>query len=394
MPKQTDNTTLAGRWIESFRSGKQTDSNGVTTNFTHDDLDQMVETTRDDRPFPNVIGHPDDTAPAFGWGYAAKRVGDVLYTKHRDIDPNFDKAVKNKNYPNRSLSLYKDPDNGGKWTINHLGWLGGKAPAVEGLALAFSAAPSRPDVEMHEYKANMVWEAGYSIGVIGTLLRNLKNKFIDDDGIETADQLIPEYMLEGLRESSATIKSKPDNAFSKPEFKPEPKPNGDTMPREYTQAEIDALIAQAKQDAVDQTIAEFSQQLDDKDKQHREFLKKQLTQSVATQVGEWVESGQIKKAEAGDVKSFMMHLGAADDGVAATFEFSKGDGSKKLDAVGWFSEFVASRKPVLQMKKTPNGTAGDESHVPTPAEIKSYMKDNNCGAAEASYALSNAQDGE
>lgn len=123
--------------IEVFRAGTHTDSKGREKTFTESDLDQMVVNAQT-APVPAVVGHPDSTAPAYGWGNL-KRVGSQLYAKFSDVHPAFEAAVKAKSYPNRSVSVAHEKAKG--WVMQHVGWLGGVAPAIEGLKpVSFSSS--------------------------------------------------------------------------------------------------------------------------------------------------------------------------------------------------------------------------------------------------------------
>jgi hypothetical protein len=59
---------------------------------------------------------------------AIKREGGRLLVRFRDLVPEFVDAVKQKLYPNRSVAIRPD------YSLAHVGFLGGKAPAVPGLA--------------------------------------------------------------------------------------------------------------------------------------------------------------------------------------------------------------------------------------------------------------------
>jgi len=116
-------------FIEVFRAGSHTDSKGRAQAFTTADLDQMVANVVLGKA-PAVLGHPKDNDPAYGWA-SFKREGDVLLAKFDDVNPQFEKSVRDGAYRNRSVSVIRDPAHG--WRVRHVGWLGAVPPAIDGL---------------------------------------------------------------------------------------------------------------------------------------------------------------------------------------------------------------------------------------------------------------------
>lgn len=115
--------------LEIFKVGKHTSSNGVTKNYTLDDLNQII--TNHSEPTPIVVGHPKDNSPAFGWIKSLFLKGESLFAEASDIVPEFLDLLKQKIYKNRSVSLKTNAD--GELFLNHVAFLGGALPAVKGL---------------------------------------------------------------------------------------------------------------------------------------------------------------------------------------------------------------------------------------------------------------------
>lgn len=132
-------------WIEIFKTGTWTSSQGKTTTYNKDDLDAIVAKFDPANKPPVTVGHPEkDTAPAFGWMKALKRVGEVLIGDF-DFVPEFLELLKKGIYKNRSIGLR----NG---AIAHVAFLGGVAPAVKGLEdIKFSA----DEAETAYYETNL-----------------------------------------------------------------------------------------------------------------------------------------------------------------------------------------------------------------------------------------------
>lgn len=116
-------------WIAIFKTGRHTDSAGNTRDWTEEDLDRIVESYDPARGHeaPVVIGHPEANAPAYGWVERLKRVGNLLFYRERDPQPEFTDMRKRGMFKKRSISLYPDG------TLRHVGWLGAQPPAVKGL---------------------------------------------------------------------------------------------------------------------------------------------------------------------------------------------------------------------------------------------------------------------
>jgi len=115
--------------LEIFKVGKHTSSNGVTKNYTLDDLNQII--SNHSEPTPIVVGHPKDNSPAFGWIKNLFVKGESLFAEASDIVPEFLDLLKQKIYKNRSVSLKTNAD--GELFLNHVAFLGGALPAVKGL---------------------------------------------------------------------------------------------------------------------------------------------------------------------------------------------------------------------------------------------------------------------
>ena len=122
-------------WIDICRAGSWRDIAGRDVRLDEDRLDRIVAAQAAADPAPVVVGHPEADAPAYAWIGSLRRVGDRLQAKLRDIAPAFREAVEDGRYAGRSIALQGD-------TLRHLGFLGGRAPAVPGLApTCFASAP-------------------------------------------------------------------------------------------------------------------------------------------------------------------------------------------------------------------------------------------------------------
>lgn len=140
-------------WVEVFRVGKHTDSQGREREFSAADLDRMV-TGYDPAKHeaPAVVGHPKDNAPAFGWVEELKRAGDLLLAKFKQVAPEFEELVAAGRFKKRSISIYPDG------TLRHVGFLGAQPPAVKGLKDVSFAADDASTYEFSEEANSMELE--------------------------------------------------------------------------------------------------------------------------------------------------------------------------------------------------------------------------------------------
>lgn len=124
-----------------FRAGVHVDAHGLTRTITRADLEATISAYDPAlHDAPAVIGHPEQTAPAYGWVRGLKMDGDVLSADFADVDPEFKEMVNKRRFPKVSASFYPpdDPRNPkpGVWYLRHVGFLGAAAPIVKGLAPA------------------------------------------------------------------------------------------------------------------------------------------------------------------------------------------------------------------------------------------------------------------
>lgn len=121
-------------WIEVFKTGTHTDSNGSVAQYTEQDLSAIAEQyntaiAQDSSNIaPIVKGHPKTEDPAYGWVQKLKVSGQKLLAKVTEIVPEFAEEVKQGRYKKISIALYPDK------MLRHVGFLGAVSPAVKGLA--------------------------------------------------------------------------------------------------------------------------------------------------------------------------------------------------------------------------------------------------------------------
>ena len=317
--KTTPNTQFD--WFEVFKAGTQTDSKGVTHSFSDADLNSVVANFKP-KTAPLVIGHPKMHDAAWGWASELKAVGGSLFAKAEDVCSEFAQAVESKRYPNRSVRLEKT-DNGYK--LAHIGYLGGKPPAVEGLAWQFNQADDAETLTL-EFAAGDI--DNISLRTSNTLTRlmgNLRNFITDRFGSEAADKVVPDYESEWLKEETiiaeherAKVNSGEGAEFSK---------GDDDAPPPHEDNAMDKEERKALQDQIDAANAKNAQ---------LEYA--QRVAAANTFINTEVNGGTAPRLTNTDgVAEFMAKL---DDG-DTTFEFAAADGNNQaLKPAEWFQGFL------------------------------------------------------
>lgn len=372
-------------YIEVFRAGSQTSSDGVTQNFTHTDLDQIVS---NHQPAPIVIGHPKADAPAYGWSHSLKRDGDVLLAKFSDVEPQFEKMVADKRFPNRSVKIKKT--NAG-WQLAHVGWLGAAAPAVAGLKpVQFSTDEQSIEIEF--------MSDAYATSVVSRTFRRLRDFLIENFGAEKADRVVSDFDLEMLGELAVEQRLENENPATPitntNSFK---KHTGDKpVPKTYTDEEI-ATLEQRARDAV---TAQFNAQNTELTNQLTAERSQRLTAEHQAFVTSLIDEGKLTPAQVAGMVEFMLAQ------PTAAFEFTTGEGETKSitkkPALDWFREFTARLPKQMDLSESNAGKQTDatgqlEFHTPQGAVVsadrlalhnkaREYMNKNNCDYVEAVIA--------
>jgi hypothetical protein len=322
--KTTPNTQFD--WFEVFRAGTQTDSKGVEHTFSEADLNSVVANFKP-KSAPLVIGHPKMDDPAWGWASELKAEGGSLFAKAEDVCAEFAQAVQSKRYPNRSVKLEKVANG---YQLAHIGYLGGKPPAVDGLAWQFNQSDDADTLTL-EFSAGDI--DNISLRTSNTLTRlmgNLRNFLTDRFGSEAADKVVPDYESEWLKEETiiaeherAKVNSGEGAEFSKGDAIN----NSNATPPTHEDHAMDEKERKALQDQIDAANAKNAQ---------LEFA--QRVAAANTFINTEINGGKAPRlTNTEGVAEFMAKL---DDG-DTTFEFAAADGkSQELKPAAWFEGFL------------------------------------------------------
>ena len=244
--------------FQIFKAGKRRSSDGTEYEITEQDVIDCAECYDPKlHEAPLVFGHPKTDDPAFGWVKDLQSNGGALSADFSDVDEGAKELVRAKKFKHVSASFYPPthPSNPvpGKWYLRHVGLLGAMPPSVKGLgAVSFSDADGC--VEFSEYGQETA--AG--------LFRRLRDWMIAKFGQEEADQVVPNWEIDSMREDATRerinrAESQPISlaAFAEASAPPT-EPQTPTPPIEkeptMTEAEQQAL---ARAEAAEKQLAEM-----------------------------------------------------------------------------------------------------------------------------------------
>ncbi len=334
-------------WFAVFESGERTDSKGRTRTFTNAELDSVIANHSDEQPAPLVIGHPEHNDPAYGWTAGLKRVGNMLYAKGKDIVAEFEQGVAKKMWPNRSVSL--EPDSKGGWKLRHIGFLGAKRPAVEGLGnINFSA---NGDCYEFAMSTDQKHDTAGGLSAVARMLRRFRDWLIDEKDLETADNLLPDWEIEHINTAADRIRQSDadgENRFSSPDEPHEEinvDPNND---KQFSQADLDAAV----QNAVN------SEQQKHADRENKFLFEARLRDAKELVTG-LTNEGRLLPAQSTGLAEFMASLPDGDD---SAFEFSAGDDKKEQKTPAQFiRDFVGSLGKQINLGESHSEEPGSDS---------------------------------
>jgi FtsZ-binding cell division protein ZapB len=187
--------------VELFRAGKQRDSQGREREWSESDLKEMATSYNEivgTHDAPILVGHDGNTA--YGWLKKTWVEDGVLKGDLEDVDPKFAEAVNRKTYRKRSISIYPrdhaDNPTPGKLNIRHLAYVG--IPAVKGLKDHTFNDSGKDFIEFDEMPF-----FGSGIAAIALILSGMRDRLIEDKGLEVANEAFPKDVMEALQREAS-----------------------------------------------------------------------------------------------------------------------------------------------------------------------------------------------
>src|SRR5690606_14253546 len=245
------------RPIEIFRPGRHTAMSGETLVFGEADLRASAEAYDPSRhEAPIVIGHPRHDAPAYGWIASLSYADGRLLAHPRQGDPEFAELVRNGRFKKVSAFFYKpdSPSNPvpGVYYLRHVGFLGAQPPAVKGLKAVELAAGDEDVVEVEFGEADG--------GIVRDLFRRLREWLIRSAGQETADDVVPAWMVDSVERQLEEAKDSP--SYSEPTGSvSQQREETDVDPKELEKRERELAERQRELEAREAEFAEREQQI-------------------------------------------------------------------------------------------------------------------------------------
>lgn len=371
------NTT---KHLHIFKPGRQTAMSGVTLEFSESDLEasaRAYDPAKHEAPI--VIGHPKHDAPAYGWVKSLATGADGLNAEPHQVDADFAELVAAGRYKKISASFYLPdaPNNPvpGVYYLRHVGFLGAQPPAVKGLkAVAFADDPDSDVVEFSDWGM----EANAS------LWRRLRDFLLTKFGQETADQVVPDWQIESIREAARQDDDAPRTAFADPIVSPTHPPheeNHAVTPEE--KAALEAENAQLKQRLAE---ADAREKASTAAKRHGDHL------AYAEQL---VGEGKLAPKHKEAVVAFLDFA----DGETA-LEFGEGDAKQPLATA--FKSFLGDLPKVVEFGETATkdkagqqsggdavdyGENVDQDRLALDRKIRQYMQEHKVDYATAASCV-------
>jgi len=324
-----------GDWIEIFKGGEQTDSEGRK----HDGdkvIDRVMASfnAKAHEP-PIVVGHPKDNAPAFGWVSGLKEgVRDgarVLLMKARQVVPEFEQAVKAGHYKKRSIAVYPDG------RLRHVAFLGAAPPAVKGLA----------DLSFEDDEGAITFSAE-----LGDASYDQSTHHSEGGGMDKFKEVVE--FLKFWKTEGRELLGEPVPA------------DGKTFSEEDVKAREEEARKKAAEEAKTQAEAEYAEK-------EREAAKSRRGEEIAAFCEQSLKDGKIAPSwlKLG-LKEFMESLDAEE-----TVQFSEGD-QGKASRYDWFKGFLEELPKVVEFKEVAGREDGgaafaEKKEVETGNRLASYV---------------------
>ncbi len=352
--------------FQIFKPGKHTASSGQVIEFTEAMLRAAVAAYSPDvHEAPIVVGHPKDNGPAYGWVKSLSfDDSGAIVVEPQQVDADFGEMVQAGRFKKRSASWYlpDSPSNPkpGTLYLRHVGFLGAQPPAVKGLK----------EVEFREEDGVVEFsDVPYITMLVANFARRMREWFIAKEGLEQADNVIPDYLVAGLEDEARNPTPEPQPAGAMPAFSEE-----DPMTIAELQAQVAALTAERDALKANQKPADFGEHetaLQAREAAIAEAEGKIKRAQVEARVDGAIKAGRLLPAKRKSVVDFAMTLADAE----AVIDFGEGDKAVKVtQRDAYLRELEAAPKIVDYSERSPAGAAPDDK-ASDPAAVAEKARD-------------------
>ncbi|EIF5979073.1 peptidase [Salmonella enterica] len=356
--------------IHIFRAGTHTDMHGRQINFSDADLNEIAQSYNPAlHEAPVVVGHPKTDAPSYAWVSGIKKDRDGLKAEPRDIDPQFAELVRKRRYSKVSASFYCPDSPGnptpGKYYLRHVGFLGAQPPAIKGLK----------QVSFAEDEEGVVEFADWSLQTTASLFSRIRDFIISQFGIEKADSVVPDYMIDSLRDEAArTTATDTTPAFSDPvgipaedAIQPVAEKPAPTPPEEpAVDKELQAKLQKENDD--------LKCQIEERNKAEAQRVATERHNANVAFADSLVSDARLAPAGKGLVVAVLDALGGGDEPVS----FSENGSEQPL--VDAFKTQMKKARPLLDFGEVATADNTDRSAIPAefaeadPARLEMHTK--------------------
>ncbi|EAP1867880.1 peptidase [Salmonella enterica] len=356
--------------IHIFRAGTHTDMHGRQINFSDADLNEIAQSYNPAlHEAPVVVGHPKTDAPSYAWVSGIKKDRDGLKAEPRDIDPQFAELVRKRRYSKVSASFYCPDSPGnptpGKYYLRHVGFLGAQPPAIKGLK----------QVSFAEDEEGVVEFADWSLQTTALLFSRIRDFIISQFGIEKADSVVPDYMIDSLRDEAArTTTTEVAPAFSDPvgipaedAIQPVAEKPAPTPPEEpAVDKELQAKLQKENDD--------LKRQIEERNKAEALRVATERHSANVAFADSLVSDARLAPAGKGLVVAVLDALGGGDEPVS----FSENGSEQPL--VDAFKTQMKKARPLLDFGEVATADNTDRSAIPAefaeadPARLEMHTK--------------------
>ena len=373
----------ATKTLHIFKPGRQTAMNGLTLEFSESDLAASAaayDPAKHEAPI--VIGHPKHDAPAYGWVKSLATADDGLQAEPHQVDAAFAELVEAGRYKKISASFYLPdaPNNPvpGVYYLRHVGFLGAQPPAVKGLKAA----------EFADAEEGVVEFGDWGMETNATLWRRMREWLLAKFGQEAADQVIPDWQIETIREA-ARDDSAPQAAFAdatSTPVSPTPQSHQETHAVTHEQAaQLAAENAQLKKQIADREASEKQAQADKRHADHAAFAE------------DLVDKG-VLAAKQKDAVVAMLDLAATPGSDGTSVEFGEGEAKKplvdvfkgllsELPKVVEFGEVATKGRAAQSASDDAEFGESDPERLKQHQAIQAYMTEHKVDYASAARAV-------
>lgn len=321
---------------EIFKAGHHEASDGSKFNFTTHDIAAMAEAYNTNlHEAPIVIGHPNDTAPAYGWIKELVADGDKLLAEFGEVDEDFAQLVRDKRYKKVSASFYSPSNSNnpkpGTWYLRHLGFLGAQPPAIKGLK-QINFSEGEECIEFSKQAFN------YTAG----MFRRLREWLLSNFGKDAADEAIPDSLINDI--SLSSNKSLQTSFFSEPFLSP-------TLSKELNMNINELKKARAE---AEEAKAELKKLQDEQEKSLREAAHK-INSDFAEKL---TQAGKLKPADKDLVVQMLDFMEYPENG---TVDFGEAGNKKTLSQA--FRDFLNNQQEILEFSEIATKPTADQTVI-------------------------------